>query len=225
MPAGCSLTKKADVSSSPDAARRCAPRYRSWLALRSPARLRERQSKLASARSRRSLRRRWIKRHLALRAAGTAIALCPGRRSVCLSVTRDGSVERSRREMPLRGASRGAPGRAPSDRNECSGPERRRLRIGTGASRAEPTIRFVTGNIGGRAERIGADRRFPQASRSEWRADGVRPARSVRRSAAGRRSPSASTDRIGGFASSPSIRHASHRNGAPLPHRNDCRSA
>jgi hypothetical protein len=32
-----------------------------------------------------------------------------------------------------------------------------------GASRAEATIRLITGNIGGRVERIGTDRRFAQA--------------------------------------------------------------
>ena len=36
-----------------------------------------------------------------------------------------------------------------------------------GESTAEATIRFFAGNIGGRAERIAADRRFAQASRNE----------------------------------------------------------
>jgi hypothetical protein len=64
-------------------ARLCASRDLSSLALRSP-----------------------VKSHSAARAAGTAIALCPGLRSICLPLTRVGSVERSPREIPRRATRR-----------------------------------------------------------------------------------------------------------------------
>jgi hypothetical protein len=107
-------------------ARLCAARYLSSLALRSP-----------------------VKSHSAARAAGTAIALPPGLRSICLPLTCVGSVERSRRETPRRAPRR----RAEPDAVSSGGSEFRREEarecVQVRGIKGEPTGRFLAGNING----------------------------------------------------------------------------
>ena len=125
-----------------------ATRYLSSLALRSP-----------------------VKSHSAARAAGTAIALCPSLRSICLSVICVGSVERSRRETPRRAPRRRA-SRTPFDPEGARAGERPE-RAGDRARGFSWPVRLLTGNIDGRAERNqGRSSICPALSsdrRSTWR--------------------------------------------------------
>ena len=104
----------------------CAARYLSSLALRSP-----------------------VKSHSAARAAGTAIALSPGLRSICRPVSCVGSVERSPREIPRR-APRRREGRTPFDPEEASSAGRaERMCPGQGNQKRGDGQR-LTGNINDR---------------------------------------------------------------------------
>ena len=73
---------------------------------------------------------------------------------------------------------RSAPARQPNAVGSGKSESRRRgaaADCSSGESRAAATIRVLQRNIDGRAERIGADHRFAQASRANGGADAVRP--------------------------------------------------